>query len=84
MSDAGVEICNARLSMLSLAAVLCTLVLSLLMILLPLKTSLETQRSCTMQPGETNGLESVMLHSQAEMVGSTPNINIAAEGRNRK
>ncbi len=32
-----------------------------------------------MQPGVTTGLESVMLHSQAEMVGSTPNLDIDAE-----
>ena len=32
-----------------------------------------------MKPGATKGLVSVMSHSKAEMVGSTPNIDIDAE-----
>jgi hypothetical protein len=94
MNDAGVEIRNARLSMLSPVLGLAVAVHRTALFnpetytvrrsvptndSLPLKKSLETQRSCTMQPGVTTGLESVMLHSQAEMVGSTPNLDIDAE-----
>jgi len=51
------------------------LVLMIMCRLLPLSTSLKTQRSCQ----ATNGLEPVKLHGQAEMFGSDSMTKIAID-----